>query len=323
MLRALPGHWKTARDHWLQERFPDSKETTLGLNRIFVLPTPTSLAMLVTTLLLFMMAINFQNALVYALSFWLLSLLIINIFFTYRNLAGLTIRSISTSPCFADEKAVFEIEISNPSKRKISGITVGWKHQDATEITLGPWQSSRIRLSHSVQKRGKYKPQKLDIFTRYPTGLIIAWSYAALDMESIVYPAPELRESAEDGQSRDDLAIDGKEIARGSTDFSGIRSYEAGDSPKHIHWGTYAKTGQLHTKSFVDYASHDLWLDWDNLSIQGIENKLSHLCARVLECNQQQLSYGLKIPGTTISPAQGEAHKTACLTALALYGENS
>jgi uncharacterized protein (DUF58 family) len=139
-------------------------------------------------------------------------------------------------------------------------------------------------------------------------------------MESIVYPEPILQESTEDGQGLDDEAERGHEIARGSNDFSGIREYQKGDSPKHIHWGAYAKTGKAYTKTFVDYANQDMWLDWDALLLTGIEVKLSHLSAKVLECHQEQQVYGLKIPGKTIQPATGEAHKTICLTALALYG---
>lgn len=322
MLKALPANWKSARHHWLKERFPDSNEITLGLKRIFVLPTATSVALLITALVLFLMAANFQNALIFALSFWLLALLVINILFTYRNLAGLTVRAVSSSPCFAGEKAAFEVEIIAPDHHSASGIMLGWQHEDVSETTLLASQSKRVKLSHSTQERGVFRAPRLNIFTRYPTSLILAWSYASLQMESIVYPAPVLKENNETGHHKDDLAEGGKEIARGSTDFSGIRSYEAGDSPKHIHWGTYAKTGQLHTKSFVDYASQDLWLDWDALNFPGIEDKLSHLCARVLQCHQDQLSYGLKLPGKTFPPAQGETHKNACLTALALYGEN-
>jgi uncharacterized protein (DUF58 family) len=34
-----------------------------------------------------------------------------------------------------------------------------------------------------------------------------------------------------------------------------------------------------------------------------------------------QACYGLRLPGRDIEPAQGQAHRDACLEALALYGE--
>lgn len=311
----------SAWDRWLQQRFPTDRSITLGLNKIFVLPTASSLALVVTAIVIFLIAVNFKNALVYGLSFWLFALLVVNILFTYRNLSGLSVRAVTTNSCFAGEKAVFEIEVASAENHAASGIILGWKHEDAVVIDLGKHETVRVKVSHSTHERGRFKPQRLDIFTRFPTGLIVAWSYAALNMEGIVYPKPVLQETAGQSHNADEMADGGKEIARGSTDFSGIRRYETGDSPKHIHWGTYAKTGELHTRSFVDYASEELWLDWDTLNIQGMEDKLSHLCARVLECHQKQVAYGLKIPGKTIPSAQGEAHKNVCLTALALCGE--
>jgi len=308
------------REKWLDERFPEAKQLTLGLKRIFVIPTMTSMALLGSLGILLLMAINFQNSLIYALTFWLLALIVISIFFTYRNLSELTIRAIQANSCFAGEKAVFELELSCPEGQKKSAISVGWKFQDFTTVDLLDNHSVSLKLSHDTQKRGVFKPERLSIFTTFPIGLVVAWSYASLDMQSIVFPAPLLQESAEAGQGLDEDAEQGKEINQGSTDFSGVRQYQKGDSPRHIHWPSYAKTGEAYTKTFVDYATQDLWLEWDSLDFNGVEVRLSHLCAKVLQYHQDHQVYGLKIPGKTIQPSSGEAHKTICLTALAMHG---
>jgi len=305
---------------WMEKRFPKTRQITLDLKRIFVFPTATSVALLVTILLLFLMGVNFQNSLVHALSFWLLALIIVSIFFTYKNLSGISIKTVQSSPCYAGEKAVFELEISCPSVQKKSAISIGWQGEDVSSVNLHEHHTVNIKLSHRTQSRGRFQPGKLSIFSRYPLGLVKGWSYALLDMHSIVYPRPVLQESVDKGESVDEEAEQGLEIPRGTTDFSGIRDYTAGDSPRQIHWGAYAKTGKVQTKTFVDYASRDLWLDWDSIAISGDEVKLSHLCAKVLQYHQEQQVFGLKLPGRTIAPASGEAHKNTCLTALALYG---
>jgi uncharacterized protein (DUF58 family) len=320
----VPGsRWKTRLNLWLEKRFPDTREITLDINRIFIIPTMISAALLVAVLVLSLIAINFQNSLIYGLSFWLLSMIVMAIFYTYRNLSALSIRAIQSSPCFLGEKAVFELEISCPENQKKSAITIGWKYEDMAIVDLQQHHSVHIKLSHSTKQRGRFKPERLSIFSVYPIGLVVAWSYAALNMHSIVYPAPVLYESGEDGLGLDAAAEQGLEIRNGSTDFSGIRDYRDGDSPKQIHWGAYAKTGNLYSKTFVDYADHDVWLEWDKLTMPGIETKLSHLCAKVLQYHQQQQLYGLKIPGKTIQPMSGEAHKNTCLTALALFDSMS
>ena len=312
--------WKAVRDNWLKKRFPDTRQITLDINRIFIIPTFISAALLLAVSVLSLMAINFQNALIYGLSFWLLSLIVIAIFFTYSNLSGLTVRTIQSSPCFAGEKAVFELEVCCSEKQKKTAVSLGGKHEDMTTVDLLNHHSVHIRLSHSTKHRGLFKPDRLNIFSVYPIGLVVAWSYAALDMQSIVYPAPVLHGEDENVQGLSDQLEQGLEVINGSNDFGGIRDYRPGDSPKHIHWGAYAKTGKVYSKTFVDYANHDLWLEWDKLTMPGIETRLSHLCAKILQYHQEQQIYGLKIPGEIIQPLSGDAHKNTCLTALAFYG---
>lgn len=324
MLNLFKKKWKTKTNQWIEERFPESRQVTLNLKRIFVFPTLSSLALFIIIILLFIMGVNFQNSLIYGLCFWLLALIVISIFFTYRNLSGVTVKTIQSQNCFAGEKAVFELGLSCPSTQQKSSIYVGWQDQDLALVDLHENHSSNLKLSHTTFKRGRFKPDRLNIFSRYPIGLIIGWSYAQLDMHTIVYPAPILQEDNNYGSVLDDGAEKGMEVARGTTDFSGVRTYEKGDSPKHIHWGAYAKTGKVFSKTFVDYSNNDLWLEFDALTaIPGTETKLSHLCALIIKYHQDQQIYGLKLPGHTIQPATGEAHKNSCLIALALYNENN
>ena len=320
MQNILKKNWKSKTNDWIEERFPESRQVTLNLKRIFVFPSASSFALLITIVLLFVMGVNFQSSLAYGLSFWLLALIVISIFFTYRNLSNVTVKAIKSQNCFVGEKAVFELNLSCSADQRKSAIYIGWKDQDVALVDLSENHSSNIKLSHITTKRGRFKPEKLNIFTRYPVGLVVAWSYAQLNMPCVVYPAPLLQEDIHSGQAMDDEAEQGLEIARGTTDFSGVRKYQAGDSPKHIHWSAYAKTGKVFSKTFIDYASHDVWLDFEALSsLKGTEVKLSHLCALVLQYHQEQQTFGLKLPGHIIQPANGESHKTTCLMALALY----
>ena len=323
MQNILKKGWKSKTNNWIEERFPESRQVTLNLKRIFVFPTASSLALLIAVVLLFVMGVNFENSLAYGLCFWLLALIVVSIHFTYANLSNLTVKAVQSKNCFMGEKAVFELSLSCAESQKKSAIHIGWKDQDLALVNLNDSHFAAVKLSHQTTQRGRFKPERLNIFTRYPVGLVIGWSYAQLDMHCIVYPKPVLQESNTNNQAMDDEAEQGLEIARGTSDFSGVRKYQAGDSLKHIHWGAYAKTGNVLSKTFVDYASHDLWLAFDELhDIQGTETKLSHLCALVLQYHQEQQTYGLKLPGQTIQPAIGDAHKNTCLIALALYGDD-
>ena len=66
-------------------------------------------------------------------------------------------------------------------------------------------------------------------------------------------------------------------------------------------------------------ASSELWLDWDDALAADPEARLSILCHWVLQAERFGQAYGLRLPGRQIAPARGEAHRTSCLEALALF----
>lgn len=96
--------WRMQLDGWLRQRLASTHETTLNQRRVFIVPSKTALALLVMIALLFLLGVNFQNSLVYGICFWLLALLLLNIFYTWRNLAGLTLTAIGVEPCFAGKR---------------------------------------------------------------------------------------------------------------------------------------------------------------------------------------------------------------------------
>lgn len=312
--------WRAQLDGWLQGRFAPAREITLSQHRIFIVPSKTALGLLAIIALLFLLGVNFQNSLVYSICFWLLAMLLLNIFYTWRNLAGLTLATVGVEPCFVGEKAVLEMELVSTRPQPRFAIELDWPGEDQAQTNLVTAQTQRVKLSHASGARGRFQPPRLRVSTRYPTGLAVAWSYVYPAAQGLVYPAPVDKAFQPGGGDHNAMLGDGVEIAGGSSDFSGVREYRQGDAPKRIHWKKYAQTGELYTRTFVDYASHDLWLDWDDLPMPGVEVRLSHLCRRVLDFHQEQRRFGLKLPGALVGPGKGEAHKARCLQALALFG---
>jgi uncharacterized protein (DUF58 family) len=318
--RTAGGKFSRRWNRWIEQRLPKSTSATLQQRQIFIVPNKLAAAMLGLIILLFVLAANFQSSLIYIVCFWLMALLVLNILHTYYNLAGLSITAIRTEPCFAGDYMTLELELSRAERQRKYAINISWPGQDSVRVDLIDNQTTRIKLTHPAARRGYFQMPRLEISSTYPTGLAIAWSYFTPDLQAIVYPAPKANplQTADSSSGTDNET--GIETPGGSDDFGGIRDYQRGDTPRHIHWGKYAQTGALYTKAFVDHQTDDCWLNWDTLSFPGIEARLSHLCSRVLELHDQQQTYGLRLPGNTIEPGYGEAHKTRCLHALALYG---
>jgi uncharacterized protein (DUF58 family) len=171
-------------------------------------------------------------------------------------------------------------------------------------------------------RRGILRPGRLILFTRFPLGLYYAWAYLDLDLRCIVYPRP-----APSGLPMPPAAGSagaGAERGRGQEDFSGLRQYYLGDSPRHIAWKAAARDQGLLTKQFTGRAETELWLDWAQLPSQmGVEERLSHLARWVLDAHAAGLTYGVRLPGTTVEMAAGEAQRERCLEVLALYDRDS
>lgn len=315
---SLPLPLRQRLDLWMRDRLPVQDQITLDQSRIFIVPTKLSLGMLALVMLMFLLGNLFQNTMAYTVSFWLLALQVISILYTFRNLSGIQVKPAGASTAFAGERATFNYRISQTHGRAAHNLAMGWRDQDATSFDLSTGKEIEVQLSYLAPERGLLRPEKIEIQTRYPTGLAVAWSYLRFDTEAIVYPKP-----LEQSQSSNELAIEcddeeGHANTEGVTNFAGVKDYQQGDSLQRIHWAKYAQTGELYTKHFEDNQNRELWLQWNEQ--QGdTEQRLSRLCAQVLEAHENNERYGLKLPHQELKPASGAAHRDSCLRSLALY----
>ena len=171
----------------------------------------------------------------------------------------------------------------------------------------------------AAERRGWLLPERITVDTRFPVGLLRAWSYIQPDMRCLVYPKPDdglLPLPEPSGGTGEKRVASG-----GSDDFAGLRAYQVSDSPRHIHWKAAARGQGLQTKVFSGHAAAELWLDWNQLPIDlDLESKLSRLTRWVLSADREGLRYGLRLPGLELAPDTGESHRLACLRELALHG---
>src|SRR5690606_16451787 len=106
---------------------------------------------------------------------------------------------------------------------------------------------------------------------------------------------------------------------RGEEDFAGFRRFQAGDSPRHVAWKAYARSGELYSKQFAGADTSSQWLDYDEIPATDVERRLSVLARWIVDADRTGRDYGLRLPGTEFPPAHGDAHRHRCLEALALF----
>ena len=158
---------------------------------------------------------------------------------------------------------------------------------------------------------------RFGIRTLFPFELFRSWAWLHMELRGLVYPEPVENAplppptQAAHGHRQHD--------ARGEEDFAGLRKFHAGDSPRHVAWKAYARSGQLLSKQFAGADTSSQWFDFDEVHEADVELRLSILTRWIIDADRTQQDYGLRLPGHTCPPSHGPAHRSECLKALALF----
>lgn len=319
MLRTLLGDARL-RGWFYGFRGPERGEITLGQRRVYIVPARLGWFYGATLGILLIGSINYALQLGFALTFLLAGLGLVGMVHTTRNLARLTLSAGRAEPVFAGEAAQFRLYLDNRARHDRPAILV--RHQASgaqVVLDLAPGAVAEAVLAVPAARRGWQPLTRVMLETRFPLGLFRAWSYVEPEARCLVYPRPERAPLPAPMPDADAGAA--RAQALGSDDFAGLRAYQLQDSPRHVAWKAVARSDDMLTKQFAGAAGIELWLDWERLA-PGLdtEQRLSRLAGWVLAAEQGGARYGLRLPALVIAPDRGDAHRAACLQALALFG---
>ena len=305
-------------------------EVFLHQRRVFIVPTHPGLLFCVMLVALFLASVNYNLSLGFAFTFLIAGCALIDMHLTFRNLAHLHLAAGRTTPVFAGEEAQFELHLINRRKNPRYAIWLDFVQDDRPELALAVDVLANATcsavLSTPANERGWLAAPRVRLQTRFPLGLLRAWSYWQPDARALVYPRPE--DDAPPLPYSSMEKSDGQGQA-GQDDFAGIRGYQAGDSLKRLAWRHIARIdvesgGTLVTKHFEGGATTELAIDFSSLSRDmDTELKLSRMTRWVMEAEARGVPYAFRIGDIAFPAALGPAHREACLRALALYEKNS
>jgi uncharacterized protein (DUF58 family) len=286
---------------------------------LYILPTWHGWLFGLLLLVLFIAAVNYGNGLVYGLTFLLAAIAVVSAVHTHANLHGLRVSAGAAAPVFAGAPARFPLTLVDDGARARYGVVVTIAGREVARLDELPAQgAATVEIALPSARRGRLRLPPVTITTRYPLGLLYSWSRRLeLGARALVYPAPA-------GEAPLTAARGGEGTGEGrpageGDDFVGQREYRRGDSLRHVNWKALAREGVWLTKEFGGAGGSVLWLDWEDLPGLAAEARLSALCRGVLEAERAGGAYGLRLPGTALAPASGEAHQARCLEALALW----
>ncbi len=311
--------WQNFLNNWLKRRIPRRSSHILKHDNIFIVPSKTGLGFVVLIILLWLLGTNYQNNLILSVTFLLLALIVICIHHTYAQLSGLQLSVIKTHSGFVGDKGVVDLLIKRKNSRAYESVELAWSGIDSVTVSLIDESQFSVSLSVPLTYRGWFQPERLKVSTHFPLGLIVAWSYLDFDSPILAYPEPVTSSVQPTQQVLDDTDdIFHQPMVAGHEEFAGLREYHPGDSLRSIDWRAMARGQGLATRVYEDYVSQQYWFDWQQFEGMSREARLSRLCDSILQQKGDSI-YGLRLPGLTIEPAQGEEHKQKVLEALALF----
>ena len=300
----------------------------LTRRRVYILPTRHGLGFCLVALVMLLGAINYNNSLGYLLTFLLSSMALVSMLHAYRNMADLGLKLTAGEPAFAGEQANFRLSLDNRRQPARHDVAVSFSDQlndneavpVVQHLSIDADSIGQLSLRMTTTRRGWFKAGRVTISTRFPFGLFRAWSTFHTDTRSLVYPRPQGDQPLPTHAVRPAHTDGAKGL--GNDDFTGLRTYQPGDSTRRIHWKSVAKEQDTAVKLFSGANPAEVKLRWSKATGTDTEARLSQLTAWVLEADSQSLTYALELPSARHPAHHGTNHRQACLRDLALFEPN-
>ncbi|WP_096084518.1 DUF58 domain-containing protein [Agaribacterium haliotis] len=313
--------------HSLRQRFANfaarrvqaSLEHKLTQRNLFVFPPWRGLGFLGFLLALWLLGTNYQNNLILALSFLMASVFVFAILASYANMQGLSLVYLGHREVFAGGRVQLKFRLSHRRGHGADGLELAWQNQldNPLLLTLEAGQELEFELDIVAAKRGLIALPPLRVQTVYPLGIVRCWTWLRWSARVLVFPKPERGAIAQ--AQLEALSGQGQSQVTGHEDFNGLAVYQAGAPTRRIAWKAYARGRGLWLKDFSQELSAENWLDYDAVQASSAERRLSVLSERTVVLSAQGEAFGLRLPGVTIPPATGVAHRKQCLEALARF----
>ena len=303
---------------WLRKRLPRSDSRTFNQKNLFILPTGAGAMFCILLLAMLVTGINYQNSLIYLVTFLLGAIFVGTMHQTHRNLSGVRLDLIHAGEGVAGEAVPFRFRLSAGSDDAVAIALSGEGSDTVTShIPAGEFRDLVLRIPSS--ERGYLRPDRIRIETRYPFGLLKAWSWIRPATSGLVFPraipVADVASSSGDDESRH------RSSPVAGQDHVELRPWREGDLSQRVQWKRFARDEQMVVADWEAETGSPVWLDFNAFPGVERERRLGYLAWLVRERGQAGTRFGLNLPGQVVAPDSGSHHVLQCLRALAVWGQ--
>ncbi|MDQ7048240.1 MAG: DUF58 domain-containing protein [Enterobacterales bacterium] len=303
---------------WFASRMQVADKIVLQQRSTYILPTKAGVLMSSVIMLMMIGATNYQNNLAFLLTFLVISIGLISIIVTFRNLQGLVFELAATESVCAGETMYVNLLAYSQDAQKHWSIGCGFEQHPLVYNNILTAQGSSFVIPLLAPKRGWYDLPRIGASSVYPFGFLKVWTWFRFKTPILIYPKLiEPPNSGSDGFSDDDK---GEPQHSGNDELFGLKIYQKGEPLSRIDWKALARERGLFSKDFKSLKAKEPVFSWDDYEGVETELRLSYLSFQVVNASAIGDSFGLRLPGKVIAKNSGPQHQQACLSALAVFG---
>ncbi len=270
---------------------------TQNRKNIYIVPTAFGFIYTAITFSIFLIALTYTNNVTLIIAFWLLTVLLIQMLKTHKEVQKLKIENFQLNHSYQEESLHHSFSLSFVPKTTELKALINKDYIDLSKNQTIP--------------RGVYQVSKIKIENSGSFGLFYCWKFYQTNKELVIYPKRviyNLETLLNESHAHDHTSDD---------EFSLHIPYQKDMPAKRINWRIFAKNKQLYWKKFEthNYTPQVLTLK----SVSGdLETKIQKLAFLVAHFNKTNIPWTLKLKGFTSDSSKGAEHLHLCLTQLAM-----
>ncbi|MCX6119485.1 MAG: DUF58 domain-containing protein [Proteobacteria bacterium] len=300
-------------------------KSSLGIQRIFILPTIAGLVFLSSVIIVFLYGASNQRADLMGISLFLSLLFLLAMIESIVNLRGVNFSVESFVYICADKNNSIAINIQ--SDHEAHGLQIDFDHRSRWKMfwldqfgIAATKETAVLRLNLDPLARGIHTLPKLMCRSRFPFGLILSWRVIDLKKMIVVYPYPRGESWAEFmGHSM----ISQRQLKQDfDSEFLEYKVWNITDGVNRIDWKSSGKRGQYMTRVFEDsnqVEGNERILKLSAARQTDTEQKISQVCKWCFEAFDQQQRFSIDLFGQVSEMGSGDNHLKSVLEILANF----
>ncbi|MGZ8652696.1 MAG: DUF58 domain-containing protein [Actinomycetota bacterium] len=233
--------------------------------------------------ILFLLGTNVQAGWLFVLCALLLGTLVSGLILPGRMLRGIEVERRAPAEVVQGEDAFVDLVVTNRARGARLGLTLDDPHVAPTTLYLtkvSPGERVELVTVRPARKRGVQEASVVTLRSAAPVGvaerrrrLPVAGGTIVLPAVLPLGPLPFLAAASDPSRSSRSIPHKGS-----GPEYLGIREYRPGDSPRHVHWPSTARTGTVMVRELEEERSRRLAIVVDTLADVGEESTPLDAC---------------------------------------------